>query len=134
MKMIVGLFTAALMGGGLVGLSSEAANAVCDSYTGCPDTSAKVSAPGSVKQGRRAEICVSVRTNGNGKPKGRVSVSVERNAGGYSFSDSQRYDGRTCFTTTQLNKLGNYTVSARFVGNDFRNSNDSATFKVVRKR
>ena len=131
-KTIVALAATTLMGAGLVGVSSETANAACP-YTGCVRTNTNVSAP-DVKQGERARICVTVSTNGNGRPKGRVGIVVTKRSGDYRFSDSESYDGRTCFTTGRLT-VGRYSVNASFEGRGaFKDSSDSTSFSVTRKR
>src|SRR5262245_53742100 len=116
-KTLVALAATAMMGAGLVGVSAETANAAPDCpYTGCVDTNTTVQSPGPVKQGQRAKICVSVRTGGNGQARGSVGIIVVRDGGGYRFTDSKRYDGRTCFVTSKLDKRGDYLVRANFEG------------------
>lgn len=134
-RLIIGLAATTLMSGGLAAVSAEAANAACP-YTGCVETYTKVSAPDTVPQGQRARICVKVTTGGSGRPKGRVTILVQKSVGYYHFTDSSPYDGgRECFTTTRLNKLGKYVVKANFdrkAGSGFKDSDQRTTFRVVR--
>ncbi|ABL83722.1 MULTISPECIES: hypothetical protein [unclassified Nocardioides] len=133
-KMMVSLFSAALMGAGLVGVGAAPAQAACP-YTGCVETFTHVNAPDTVVRGDRARICVKVTTGGNGRPKGRVTVLVHKSVGDYHFTDSKRYDGgRECFTTTKLNKRGKYVVKANFdrkAGSGFKDSDQRTVFRVV---
>jgi hypothetical protein len=114
-KIIDGLFAAIMMAAGLVAFSGSAAQAACPEYTGCS---------------------VTVTTEGNGRPPGRVTVTVVRGKGGYEFTDSKKYNDRTeCFKTTKLNKKGNYVVKARFdrkPGSAFKDSDNRDEFKVTR--
>lgn len=135
-RLIIGLISAVLMAAGLVGVSGSSASAVCP-YTGCVKTSTAVTVPNSpVTKGGKAKICVSVKTAGNGAPKGRVGVSVKRTKGGYSFVNNKKYSGgQVCFKSTTLNRAGRYAVRASFfpgANTSFGPSKNSAAFRVVR--
>ena len=134
-KMMIGLFSATLMGAGLVGVSTAPAQAACP-YTGCVDTFTRVSAPDTVERGERARICAKVTTGGNGRPKGRVTLDVQRSRGGFHFIDTKTYDApRTCFSTPKLRKLGKYVINMRFdrrPGSGFKDSDQTDEFRVVR--
>lgn len=135
-KMMIGLFSATLMGAGLMGVSPAPAQAACP-YTGCVDTFTKISAPDTVERGDKARICVRVTSGGQGRPKGRVTVAVRRSMGGFHFTDSKRYDDtRECFTTGPLNRRGKYVINMRFdrrAGSGFKDSDNTADFRVVRR-
>ena len=135
-RLIIGATTAVLMGGGMVAVSAETASAACP-YTGCRETFTNIFAPEEVKRGNPARICVAVNTDGNGRPKGQVSIRVERSKGGYKFVDSKPYnDNRECFTTGDLNKLGKYVVRATFdrkPGSSFKDSDNNTAFRVTRR-
>jgi hypothetical protein len=134
-RTIVGITAATLMSGGMVAASAGTAQADCP-YTGCVPTYTNVFAPDTVAKGNKATICVAVSTGGDGRPKGRVSIRVERSTGGYKFVDSKPYnDNRECFTTTKLKKLGKYVVRATFdrkPGSGFRDSDNATDFRVTR--
>jgi hypothetical protein len=133
-RLFIGLITAALMSVGLVGVSSATANAATCPYTGCVKTHTNVHAPKTVKQNRKAQICVRVTTNGNGAPKGHVGLRVTRKTGGYRLVDAKPYNGRTCFKTTPLKKTGKYIVRATFEGKGaYRDSDDLTAFRVVKR-
>jgi hypothetical protein len=134
-RLITGMAAATLMAGGLLGVSAESANAECP-YTGCVPTSTTVTVPNApVAQGGKAKICVKVSTSGSGKAKGRVGVVVKKRSGGSVFTDSKRYDGRTCFTTGNLDKPGRYLVRASFqaaASSAFGDSDNATAFNVKR--
>lgn len=134
-KTFVGLFSAALMGAGLVGVSAGPADAACP-YTGCVDTYTRIFAPDTVERGHTARICTKVTTGGNGRPKGRVTLGVQRSRGGFHFTDTKPYEApRTCFTTPKLGKLGKYVINMRFdrrPGSGFKDSDQTDGFRVVR--
>jgi hypothetical protein len=136
-KIFAGLFVAILFAAGLVAFSGSAQAAPDCPYTGCIKTDTHVDSPGKVKQGKRAEVCVRVTSDGDGRPKGTVSVEISRDKGGYSFSNGRRYnDNKECFTTGKLDQLGDYSVKAHFEANDnspYKNSNNTASFKVTKK-
>ena len=118
--------------------ASAARRARCP-YTGCIRTSTRISAPNRVARHRSARICVRVGTAGNGRPRGRVSVSVVRANGGFRWSNDRATSGRyrVCFGTPRLHRLGRYVVRARFDGNAnsaYRDSRDRDTLRVVRRR
>jgi len=134
-RLITGMAAATLMAGGLLGVSAESANAECP-YTGCVPTNTTVTVPNApVAQGGEAKICVRVSTSGSGEAKGRVGVAVKKRSGGVVFTDSKRYDGRTCFTTGNLDKPGKYVVRASFQARSsspFGDSDNSTAFRVTR--
>jgi hypothetical protein len=136
-KIFAGLFTAILLAAGLVAFSGSAQAAPECPYSGCVHTGTKADSPGQVKQGHRADFCVRVTTDGNGRPRGTVEVTVKRESGGFKWSNGRGYnDAKECFTTPKLTQRGAYTIHAQFVGKDgsgFRNSNDDANFKVVKR-
>lgn len=132
------LATAALLAGLLAGGAPAAVSAP---YPGSVGTDANTSVPDTVQDGSRAHITVRVSADGSAralagaKPKGTVKVTVRRNAGGYSFSDSAGYHGgKVVFTTGKLTKNGKYSVSVRFVpkeGSVYKGSHDTDSFRVV---
>ena len=135
-RLIIGATTAVLMGGGVVAVSAGTATAACP-YTGCAPTYTNVFAPDTVERGSSARICVAVNTGGDGRPKGTVSIRVERSKGGYKFVDSKPYnDNRECFETGDINKLGKYVVRATFdrkPGSSFKDSDNATSFRVTRR-
>lgn len=135
-RLIIGATTAVLMGGGMVAVSAESATAACP-YTGCAPTFTNIYAPDSVKRGNSANICVAVNTGGDGRPKGTVSIRVERSKGGFKYVDSKPYnDNRECFNTGKLRKLGKYVVRATFdrkPGSAFKDSDNATSFRVTKR-
>ncbi|WP_460835558.1 hypothetical protein [Nocardioides hungaricus] len=124
------------MATGLIGISASPSAADCP-YTGCVATATNIFVRDTVKRGNRAKICVAANTGGNGRPKGRVNIRVERSKGGFKFVDSKPYnDNRECFRTGKLNKLGKYVVRATFEarpGSVFRDSDNNTSFRVIRR-
>lgn len=138
-KFVVSLVAALLVAAGAVVVSGATASArACQFYGGCPHTYSQVDVPKKVLRHHRATICVKVTTQGNGKPKGRVTVKVVRASGGFSWVDTKGYDGgRVCFTTPKLHKRGGYSIAETFdrkPGTRWRDSDTHAEFKVVRHR
>ena len=133
-RMIVGIATATLIGGGFAAVSAESASAACP-YTGCVPTTTRVEVTNApLSRGDKAKICVSVSTTGSGAAVGRVNVSVKRTKGGFRYLDSKTYnDERECFTTQKIKKLGKYVVRANFEaksGSAFGDSDQYTAFKV----
>ena len=134
MKKFLGLMVSGLMmAGGLVAFASPA-HAACP-YSGCIDTSTFIKAPDEVDKGYRAKICIHVGTDGNGQPKGQVTVTVVRGKGGFEFTDSRKYnDWNECFKTPRLTQKGKYVIKARFdkkADSQWRDSDNRDTFRVV---
>lgn len=131
------LIAAVMMAAGLVAFGTSPANAACP-YSGCIPTSTVINAPHRVHKGDRAKICIHVGTDGNGQPKGRVTITVVRGKGGFEFTDSKKYDdSKECFKTPKLRKKGNYIIKARFdkkPGSRWKDSDNRAEFRVVRRR
>lgn len=128
-KIIIGLFTAALMSAGLVAAAGTGAQAV--DYPGTVATTTKASAPNAVKRGSKVAIKVAVRS-GNAAPSGKVTVTVKGK--GFSFSKTVRYvDGKIVVNSSKLKKAGTYKVIVKFdaeANSVFKNSKDTDTFKV----
>jgi hypothetical protein len=137
-KIFAGLFVAVLLATGLVAVSGNAAQARECPYTGCVQTNTQIDAPNRVRRGDNARICIHVGTDGNGQPKGQVTVTVVRGKGDFKYTDSKKYnDFKECFTTPDLKKLGNYVIKARFdskPGSAYKDSDNRDEFEVVKKR
>ena len=139
-KFVVGLIAALMMAAGLVAVSGASANAkACGTYgSDCFRTYSHVYAPDKVVRHHRATICVKVTTQGNGTPKGRVTVKVVRANGGFKWVDTKPYNGgKVCFTTPKLHKLGGYVIAETFdrkPGSRWKDSDNRAGFTVVRNR
>lgn len=135
-RLLIGIATATLLGGGLAAVSAETANAACP-YTGCVPTNTTVTVPNApVAKGGKAKICVKVATSGSGKARGQVNVSVKKRSGtGLVFTDSKKYEGKTCFRTGPLTKPGKYIVRASFQASSkspFGDSDNSTVFRVTK--
>ncbi len=137
-KFLVGLIAALMVAAGFVAFSGTAANAKACPYGGCLPTYTFIDAPNKVVKNHRARICVRVGSQGNGAPKGKVTIRVVRSTGGYRFIDTKSYEGgNKCFTTTKLRKLGDYSVKAIFdrkPGSRWQDSDNFDEFQVVRHR
>lgn len=137
-QLVIGLVTATLTGGLLVGVSAGTARAGDCGYTsGCGGTlTSVIVANDPVVRGTSAKICVRVRTAGSGRPKGRVDVVVRKRNGHDVFTGSKKYEGRArCFTTPELRRTGKYLVRAVFRPmrpSPFGGSTNSTVFRVVR--
>ena len=135
-KLLGALVAAVMMAAGLVTFAMSPANAACP-YSGCVPTYTHINAPSPVEKGSRNRICVRVTTDGNGTPKGQVSINVVRSNGGFRFVDSKEYTGdRECFRTPVLEKIGKYVVEAKFdrkPGSRWQDSDNRESFRVVRR-
>lgn len=135
-KLFSTLITAVMMAAGLVAAGATTANAACP-YSGCVATSTFIKAPSEVTKGDRAKICIHVGTDGNGQPKGTVTITVVRGKGGFEFTDSKKYnDWNECFRTPELTMRGNYVIKARFdkkPDSRWRDSDNRDEFRVVRR-
>ena len=132
-RLIIGLISAVLMAGGLVGVS-ESAHAVCP-YTGCVSTNTRVTVPNApVKKGTRAKVCVRVTTPGSGVPKGRVTATV-KGTNGWMWSATKKYrGGQICFTSRKIKRAGEYSargIFSPFSSSPFGSSRGSKSFRVV---
>jgi hypothetical protein len=137
MRKILGALLAALMlAASLVAFAGSPAQAACP-YTGCIATNTKVNAPGVVMKGHSARITVKVFAAGNASPKGRVTLKVQRRAGGFTFVDSKNYSGgKISFNTGRLWIKGKYIATAIFkkkAGSRWNSSSDTDTFRVNRR-
>jgi hypothetical protein len=133
-NLIIGLFSALLMTAGLVGVAQTSATAAGCGYTGtCPATHTHVTGPGRVVKGHRATFCVTVSTNGNGRPQGTVTLTIAKRNHAFRSTNSKTYSGhRVCFSTPRLDQVGAYTASAHFTGKRFKSSTGSKGFSVVK--
>lgn len=105
-----------------------------DPYPGTVGTSTSINAPKTVEKGQSAQIAVRVGTRGSGRPAGRVTITVK--GPGFAKSVSRAYGGAPVeMSTGRLKKVGTYKVTATFSGGRsvFKDSKDTATFKVVKK-
>lgn len=134
-KLFSALIAAVMMAAGLVAFAASPASADCP-YSGCVPTSTFIKAPKEVDKGDRAKICIHVGTDGNGQPKGTVSITVVRSKGDFRFVDSKTYnDWNECFKTPELRLRGNYVIKARFdkkPGSRWKDSDNRDEFQVVR--
>ena len=134
-KLIAAIFAAVLMTAGLVSFTSAPATAACP-YTGCVRTDTEVSGPNVLNRGTKPRLTLTVTTNGNAKPRGWVRLVIRRNAGGFSTVRNVYYGGETKVVIgPELNKLGTYTVAARFTpadGSAFKPSFDRKNIRVKR--
>ena len=135
-KYFAGLIAALMMAAGLVSFTQSTATAACP-YTGCVVTSTDINGVHHVKRHHRQTFNVKVTTAGNGAPRGRVTVKVKLNKGGFSYIDSHKYNGgKEFFTTPKLHKRGKYTITAIFdrkAGSKWTDSDNTAAFRVGRR-
>ncbi|WP_137293534.1 hypothetical protein [Nocardioides dongxiaopingii] len=131
-KLIVALLFSVLMGSGLVAFSGTTASAVDCPYTGCVKTSTQVSATSPAPRKLRARAVV--RTAGDARPKGQVTITVK----GKGKTRSATRNARTPSTVTFNGlKPGKYRVIAKFVpakNSIFKPSQDQTTVRVKARR
>lgn len=91
-KLFAGLFSAALLTGSAVGLTSTTATAA--PYPGTIDTSCHGNALNNPRVGRTAHVAFRVTTGGNGGAAGWVTFKYVREGNGVVVRETQRwYDG-----------------------------------------
>ncbi|MFC6286340.1 hypothetical protein ACFP3Q_17925 [Nocardioides sp. GCM10027113] len=139
MQKIASLLIAAVMvATGLVVATTSPASAGRDCYGGLKDTYTTIEAPATVKRWRKARITVTVSSDSNGTPKGKVLLRVRRQEAGFFWGDVKRLtNGNVRFRTPRLKKTGDYTVIARFerkAGSCWKDSDGVAEFTVVPAR
>lgn len=124
----------ALIGTGLVGPLTGAAQAVECPYTGCVDTSTTARAPERVSKGSRPAIKVKVSpASGNATVKGTVEITCSR--GGTKDSVSYPYVGNSFerFAGPRLTKKGVWSCTAKFSAKrKFKASRDSFSIRATR--
>ena len=133
-SMLAGLGAAALISSGLVAAATTTAEAA--PYPGTVATNCSVNVlESSAREGTR--IAVRVTAPGEGDPKGRVRVSVERRNGGDSASDSGWFDGgRTILNLGRL-RPGVYDGDMFFNSmpprSVYKNCGEGFSFRVTRR-
>jgi hypothetical protein len=137
-KLIAAIFVALLTTAGLVATSAGTAQAACP-YTQCVATKTTVTAPATVKAGKKASISVRVKpTSGSAQPVGKVVVTIKKVGGGFKQTVSKTVSGgkAVAIVTKRLTKPGKYTVTAAYApqsGSLFKASQGSKSFRVVRR-
>ncbi len=136
-KILSAIIMTALMGLGLVAVSSEPASAACP-YTACVNTTTTVKAPAKKRVPRSVPIRVSVAAPGNVVPQGTVTVVVTKVSNGrVKFNSTLPYSGGFLQFTMQSTRKGIYSVVATFTANPssvFNSSSASTTFKMKKKK
>lgn len=129
-KLIVGIFAAALMLVGLVGVTGTSAQAAACGYAdACPATKTNADAPKSVK-GKKAEMTVKVKAkSGDVSPKGTVKVVCKK--GSKTAKDSAKVKNGKAAISLKLAKKGIWKCTAKFTGKNAKNSSD--TFLIKRR-
>lgn len=129
-KILASVTTGALMGLGLVGMSTGAAQAECP-YTSCFATSAVTKAPAAVSVGKKAKIKFAAAASGNVAPKGTVKVTVKKKGGGFKSTKTKAYAGGTIKVKSgKIPSRGDYVVTVKFIpapGSIFNPSKDKDT-------
>jgi len=134
MKKILASVTAgAVMGLGLVGMSTGAAQAVCP-YTSCFATSAITKAPSSVRVGQKVKVKFAATASGNVRPSGTVKVIVKKKGGGFKSVKTKAYAGGTIeVRSARVPSRGRYVVKGKFIpapNSVFVGSEDKDTLRV----
>ena len=100
-KILSAIVMTALMGLGLVAVSSEPASAACP-YTACVNTTTTVRAPAHKRAPRSVPIRVQVAAPGNVVPQGTVTVIVTKVSNGrVKYNSTLVYSGGSLQFTTQ---------------------------------
>jgi len=134
-KLIAGLFAAILTTAGLVAVTSTApASAACTQYV-CNNTSSTAKpAPKTIKAGKPAKVRVAVKTRGNIKPKGTVTITIKGK--GVNKTIRKAYNGKTLnLNLGKLRKAGKYKVTVTFKGaQGFKDSKTTTTITVKKAK
>ncbi|MBI2242464.1 MAG: hypothetical protein HYU55_00365 [Nocardioides sp.] len=132
--LLAGIGTAALLSGGLV--AGVATSAEAAPYPGTVATNCHVNVKShSASKGTRVVVWVSAA--GDGEPKGRASVSVERRKGGDRASDSGWISGGDRLTLN-LGKLrrgvydGSFNFNSQPAKSVYKNCSEGFSFRVTR--
>ena len=132
-KIVSGLIAVFMVAAALVAFSGSA-NAASP-YGNTVPTYTHIHAPGKVKVHHKATICVNVGSDGNGTPRGHVTVRAVKRNGADRYIATKWYNGgRECFTTTPL-KRGKYSIKASFdrkAGSRFQDSDQRTSLRVTR--
>ncbi|KQW48540.1 hypothetical protein ASC77_07255 [Nocardioides sp. Root1257] len=130
-KLISGLIAAFLLSAGFVAVSAETASAACQKtqYTPCPVTVTKAAGAKTVKKGKKPKAIVSIKSAGNVKPKGKVTIIIT--GPGVRSAKTITYNGKSVsYVGPALKKKGTYKVTISFKGTNTRDSKTSYTIKV----
>ena len=134
-KLLSAIIMTALVGLGLVAVSSPPANAACP-YTACINTTTSSRRPprsGLASRWRSRSMSLLLATS---FPKGTVTVGITKNGKGVYQSTQAYAGGRLTFVTQSLRR-GNYAVTATFTANPssvFNSSNATTSFVIKKKR
>ncbi len=133
-KLLVAILGAMLTATGLVGVTSAPSNAA--PYPGTVATNCHVKILNATTTGG-TRIAVWVTTAGNGQPKGRVFVRVDRRKGGDSATDWGWYSGGR--KVMHLGRLrpgvydGNFYFNSKPARSVFQNCSQDFSFRVTRR-
>lgn len=117
-KLLVGLFAAALMALGLVGISSGSAHAKgCDPnpYTMCVRGTAKIDLIGKLDRGEKGHFNVPVDTSGNVTPRGTVKVTCIGPSGQKKIGKARVGNE---VSVGPFRQKGKWTCFSRYIGAD----------------
>ena len=134
-KLLAAIVATALMGLGLVAVSSQPASAACP-YTACINTATSVRTPAQKRAGKSVPIKVIVTAPGNVVPRGTVKVEVFR-YGKKKYTSNLPYAGGQITFVTQTLKRGVHVVNVTFTpdpGSVWNASSASTTFKIKKKK
>ena len=135
-KILSAIIMAALLGVGLVGVSSGPASAACP-YTACINTTTTIKAPAQKRAGKSIAIKTSVAAPGNVVPNGTVRVAVVKTKNGRTvYASTLAYAGGRLTFLTQPLRRGTYVATATFTANPSSvfNSSSASTSFVIKKR
>ncbi len=134
-KILSAIILTALVGFGLVAVTSAPANAACP-YTACINTTTTVKTPAQRQARKSVPVKVNVTAPGNAIPQGTVTVGITKNGKGVYQSSQPYLGGRVTFVTQSLKK-GTYNVTAYFTANPssvFNSSQASTSFVIIKRR
>ena len=134
-KILSAIIMTALIGLGLVAVTSSPASAACP-YTACVATTTFVKTPAVKKAGKSIPVKINVTAPGNVEPRGTVSVGIVKNGHGV-FLTTVPYVGGRVTVVTQTLKKGTYTVFVRFnpdPASVFLGSTATTSFVIIKSR
>ncbi|WP_155993123.1 hypothetical protein [Nocardioides sp. URHA0020] len=128
------MIAAFMLSAGFVAVSAETAQAACKPtrYVQCTATTPKASVPKKVKKNKKAKVGVTIRTQGNKKALGTVTVVIRGPKGFKTYKKTVSYKGkRISVLTSKFKKKGTYKVTIIFKGKSpFKDSKKTYTIKV----
>lgn len=130
-KTMIGLVLSALMGLGLVSVSTGTADAITCPYSGCVATKSSLDNPRTVKSGSRITFRVAVTPkSGVGYPQGKVTLRCS--GPGHVHKKVRSYNGEPRAITMHFTAKGTWGCTLNFASaKKWRASGAASSFRVV---